>query len=70
MSALSTQGYEAVSLTLLTIALLEAALTLEIGMVTAVVGAILGDRPGVRAANPYAPPASRRAPMLRSSSRR
>jgi len=37
----STQGYEAVSLTLLTIALLEAALTLEIGMVTAVVGAIL-----------------------------
>ncbi len=37
----STQGYEAVSITLLTIALIEAALTLEVGMVAAVTGAIL-----------------------------
>ncbi len=51
----STQGYEAVSLTLLTIALLEAALTLEIGMVTAVVGAILALIALEVSRNPYGP---------------
>ena len=51
----STEGYEAVSLTLLTIALIEAALTLEVGMVAAVVGAILALIALEVSRNPYGP---------------
>jgi len=51
----STEGYEAVSLTLLTIALIEAALTLEIGMVAAVVGAILALIALEVSRNPFGP---------------
>jgi cell cycle sensor histidine kinase DivJ len=51
----STQGYEAVSITLLTIALIEAALTLELGMVAAVVGAILALIALEVSRNPFGP---------------
>ncbi|MGA8170897.1 MAG: HAMP domain-containing sensor histidine kinase [Methylocystis sp.] len=51
----STEGFEAVSLTMLTIALIEAALTLEIGMVAAVVGAILALIALEVSRNPHAP---------------
>jgi cell cycle sensor histidine kinase DivJ len=51
----STQGYEAVSLTLLTIALIEAALTLELGMVAAVVSVILALIALEVSRNPFSP---------------